>query len=126
MGEPKAAEGASAISSIKYRPPLELFLPALFQDFTSSKDAQSAMDEDLLPVVLGPTESSSASVGLYITDDHHTLSALDFRFIFFSPHSTMKHSQRTNILPVANKGSLSRWSCSVIGAERVRLTFGLR
>ena len=48
------------------------------KDFGSAKDAQSQMDDSPLPVILGPTEATSASVGLYIVDDHHTLAALDY------------------------------------------------
>jgi len=44
----------------------------LDRDFTSSKEAQSAMDGSPTPAVVGP------GTLLYVVDDHHTLSALDF------------------------------------------------
>jgi len=56
-----------------------IFLAPLLQDFTSSKDSQETMDEDIVPVVLGPSSSASLAA-FYITDDHHTLSALDYRY----------------------------------------------
>jgi hypothetical protein len=48
------------------------------KNFKSTKDAQKEMDDGPVPVLLGPVEETSASVGIYITDDHHTLAALDY------------------------------------------------
>jgi len=44
----------------------------LNKDFTSSSDAQKQMDGSITPAVLGPGPA------IYIVDDHHTLSALDY------------------------------------------------
>ena len=44
----------------------------LDNDFTSSKSAQNTMDDSILPGVIGPNNK------IYIVDDHHTLSALDY------------------------------------------------
>jgi len=44
----------------------------LNNDFSSSNDAQSEMDDSILPAVLGPGSK------IYIVDDHHTLCALDY------------------------------------------------
>jgi len=44
----------------------------LKKDFTSSSNAQKEMDSSVTPVVLGPGPA------VYIVDDHHTLSALDY------------------------------------------------
>eukprot|EP01039_Chlorochromonas_danica_P008706 gene8706-9592_t len=41
-------------------------------DFTSSSDAQTTMDEGVIPAILGPGPA------IYIVDDHHTLCALDY------------------------------------------------
>jgi len=42
------------------------------KDFSSSSDAQSAMDDSISPGVIGPNNK------IYIVDDHHTLCALDY------------------------------------------------
>lgn len=44
----------------------------LDKDFSSSDDAQDTVDESPTPAVLGPDSK------IYVVDDHHTLSALDF------------------------------------------------
>lgn len=44
----------------------------LDSSFSSSSDAQDEMDSNLTPGVIGPDNY------IYIIDDHHTLSALDF------------------------------------------------
>ena len=48
------------------------------KNFGSSKDAQKEMDDNPVPVVMGPVSTTSASVGFYMYDHHHTLAALDY------------------------------------------------
>lgn len=49
------------------------------KDFDDEDEAQSEIDNTLFPVVLGPNpNTSSADTAFYLTDGHHTLSALDW------------------------------------------------
>lgn len=47
------------------------------KDFTTEADAQAAMDEGATPAVLG-VAADGVTPRIYIVDDHHTLSALDY------------------------------------------------
>jgi hypothetical protein len=47
------------------------------KDFSTEADAQAAMDEGATPAVLG-VAADGTTPRIYVVDDHHTLSALDF------------------------------------------------
>ena len=47
------------------------------KDFSKASDAQKAMNEGATPTIIGPSSTIENTPQFFITDDHHTLSALD-------------------------------------------------